>query len=325
MTFDSPSNFWFLFLIIPAFVTFLLRNKYVPALYGNLPSIFARCFGFLLILISFVCLVFGLSSPSITKISYPYKDLRLFFLLDVSKSMAYVEDIKPNRLSAAKNEIKNAYYNMNGSYYSSLILFSGAVNKDYCPLTPKKNTFLKLLSDANEYTVDVPGTDMEGAFSSLAMISEEYKINSGKNIVVLLSDGGKEDSFDIDRSKILNVINDLKNKGFVFYVVGIGDVKPAPLVRRVNGKFISYYPEKNKILTTVLDEDILKLIAHAGGGKYRRFDHPGILSNFLVDVTDSYKELDYSAPYTEMKSIKHYFYGISCFLFAVLMLINRRF
>src|SRR4029077_15774076 len=106
MYFESCYNLWFLIFIIPAFWLFLARKQL--KLYGNLPTVKARYLGFSLFILSLVLLVFGLADPYIIKTNYPYKDLRLFFLLDISKSMAYAEDIKPNRLKAAKDEIKNA-------------------------------------------------------------------------------------------------------------------------------------------------------------------------------------------------------------------------
>jgi Ca-activated chloride channel family protein len=239
--------------------------------------------------------------------------------------MAFCEDIKPNRLDAAKAEIEKAYTSLHGVYQSSLIPFSGASHIAYCPLTTKKNTFLSLLRDLDYKTVDVPGTDINSAFSVLSHVAEERGINSGKNIVFMLSDGGKEDAAGVNMDELNSVIKSMLPKGFIFNTIGIGGISPSPLVKRTDGKFAGYYTDANRvIMKSAMDESILKTIARNGRGQYHGFRQTGDLERQIKEIADSYLEYDYDKPYQEIIPIQHWFYGTACLLLVGLLLSQNK-
>jgi len=114
MEFDNPSYLWLILIIAPVVLLFLnsvrLFRKFAGAMpqefftYSSFPSWIRRglCHGTYVSLLTF--LVLGLAEPYImvNAKDKEYKDIRLIFVLDVSRSMVYAEDIPPNRLAAMK-------------------------------------------------------------------------------------------------------------------------------------------------------------------------------------------------------------------------------
>ena len=109
MKFENPNYFWLCLLIIPIVVVFarcvLLFNKFTYSnAYSNIPSWKRRYLSYFLQVLSLLVLILGLTDPYIlhkTK-QKEYKDIRLIFVVDVSRSMVYAEDILPNRLASTK-------------------------------------------------------------------------------------------------------------------------------------------------------------------------------------------------------------------------------
>jgi hypothetical protein len=269
--------------------------------------------------------IIGLAGPYREVVKYAYKDIRFFFLLDVSKSMQMCEDIRPNRLVAAKQEIEKSYIELPGVAATSLIPFSGAANIGYCPLTTKKSTFLTLLREVDYKVVDIPGTSVESAFSALHQIANNRKITSGKNIVVVLSDGGLEEGLTIDRDEIKRHISELKKFGFVFSSIGLGSDN-CKLTKRIDNVFEGYYVDgKGNMLRSSLDESVLKFIAAIGNGSYVRYSSSGDMSRQITNIANQFLELDLTKPYNEVVSLDHWFYGASCLLLVgyVLMQVKK--
>jgi Ca-activated chloride channel family protein len=132
------------------------------------------------------------------------------------------------------------------------------------------------------------GTNIAAAIEAFNnIIVKEYKLDqSGVNLVILLSDGGKEEALATDRIKLLNIVKNLGSKNFKFFTVGVGGKEAAPLIERDNkGNFINYVKDDlGKAAYSKLDEEILEGVAKAGKGRYFNFQVKDELVGFLDGV-----------------------------------------
>ncbi len=327
----NPLAFWLL-LTIPIilyvitiswkiFDQFLKSNASNNYLYqSNIPSWQSRYVTTFVLLFSYALIIIALAQPCILKRSSEtvYKNVRLFFLLDVSLSMSFAEDIKPNRLAAAKKEIKQAVNELDGVYPMCLIPFAGVANSNYCPLTTSKSGFFDMLNEADFDVVEVNGTNVSSAFTVLNDIGKKYKY--GVNLCVLISDGGKEDGVNINFIELNKILTELKNSNFKIYTVGIGLSNPTPLISRINGEFLGYYKdEKGNTLYSSLDENTLKKI-----GQYARYEGNGELAGTIKDVITKNRIVDKQEVKYENVIISSWFYGLAAVLLFGYRFVNYK-
>jgi len=281
-------------------------------------------------LLALTFVIIGLSNPFLYVASKEdvYHDVRLIFLIDVSRSMAYGEDITPSRLKAAKREIREVYDSLDGNYEAAIIPFAGEPNIFYCPLTFSKSTFFEMLKELDETYAPTLGTDLIRVFDSFKshFVKNERIDKSGLNLIILLSDGGKSDNVALDRSKLLSIVKELSQKNFKVYAVGIGSNEPVSLILRdKNGAFIDYLRDGNgTLIKSELDEDILQKIAEHGNGKYVNFNADSKLSNFIKNIVlENRKSAGEVVEYDKLY-VYPFCYALSAILIFLAALYNRR-
>lgn len=333
MNFDNLSAFWLFLLLIPI-ICLIIRSMLINRSFKNnksyeffsfnskLPYTSFRIFVNILFLLVFSLVIIGLADPyvKILDSNIKYQNIRLFFLVDVSGSMIYAEDILPNRISAIKKELKEFYKSLDGEYEVSIIPFAGTPNPYYCPLTYKSNVILPLIDSLDNESAPAAGTDISAVVVSLRETILKEKLNkNGINLVILLSDGGREEFDANNKNSLFGSISKLTNNS-KFYVVGVGGDKATPLIRRAsNGGFVDYIKESDgKVSTSLIDEVGLKNIAQRGNGNYIRFDREGILAEFLNDAIRENRvpiqgELRYKAV-----GLRVYFFATAAFLLAAI-------
>jgi len=339
MSFDRPDFLWLL-LLLPVVVLlwywswsyfrkFETTKQYQSFLYrSRVPTWKERLVSAALKALVLSLVVLGLAQPytRMQTTEKKYKNVRLFFLVDVSLSMAYGEDVSPNRLVAAKTEIAEAYTRLDGSYEASIIPFAGDANPYYCPLTYSRNAFLSHLNSMDDGSAPSLGTDLIKAFEVFS--GDVYKNDNldrpGVNIIILLSDGGKDES--VNRSKLLGVVQKIAAKNFKVYTVGIGDNKPTPLILRDSkGNFQDYIrDEKKNIYYSDLDEEVLQQIAADGHGSYLRYSKKGELYPFIGDVIKANSVVDTEQQVVKKMPLESYCFIVASGLFLVTGLMSRR-
>lgn len=344
MGFDKPYFFWLLLLLPIAamlwywtwgyFRKFETTKQYQSFLYrSNVPTWRQRFLSVVLKLLVLSLVVLGLTQPftHFQTAEKKYKNVRLFFLVDVSLSMAYGEDVLPNRLAAAKKEIAEAYNNLDGSYEASIIPFAGDANPYYCPLTYSRNAFLSHLREMSDDSAPSLGTDLTKVFQ--VFTSDVYKKDKldlpGINIIILLSDGGKDDSSTIDRGKLFGAVRKIAAKNFKVYTVGIGNKEPTPLILRDSqGNFEDYIRSGlngvGRVYYSELDEEILKQIASDGHGSYLRYGKHGELYPFIKDVIKANSVVDTEQQVVSKVPLESYCFIVAAGLFLATGLMSKR-
>lgn len=343
MHFSQPESFWLLiiplFLLAPVIFSLRIFQNFLKSplvknflFKSSLPDLKRRFAGIILFLLSLSAVICGLAKPYyLAPVSEKtYHNIRIFFCLDVSLSMSYAEDIKPNRLTAAKKEIADFYKSLDGVYEVGLIPFAGEANVFYCPLSFSKDGFLVMLEEVGEDSVISQGTDLVNALDGLNFIvKKEDKKNwsDGINLAIVLSDGGQEEGFAIDQIKLQENIKSLKDKNFGIYTIGIGKTEPTPLIQRDwAGNFVKFLADAKtkKIYHSQLDEAILRKIAELGNGQYFLFDKEGCLKDGLGKIILANRVLKEEHIKYQEKSLAHWFFALAVVLLYSGSLMNKK-
>jgi hypothetical protein len=294
--------------------------------YSSFPSLIRRglCYGIYIILLA--CLIVGLAEPyvMVDAKDKEYKDIRLIFVLDVSRSMIYAEDIPPNRLTAMKQQVKDFYLKLDGLYECSILPFAGDANPYFCPLTKSRSSFVTMLDELDWRSSPSLGTDLNKAMESVrdVYVKQDKIDKSGFNIIILISDGGKEEAIATNRVKLLQVSRELASKNFKIYTIGVGGDKPCPLVfRDAKGSFTGYVTENGRIATSQLDGEILRQLADIGHGKYYNLNASAALASDLKEIVAENQALITERIRPEKLPLQGYLFSVTvCLLFGCLLL-----
>lgn len=266
--FKNPEYFWLL-LIIPVFVGLFLFAKYLKTKQlkklGDLTLIqklspdyskYRILLKFISLLAVVVLLIIAAARPQTgSKIRVETKSREIIIALDVSNSML-AEDIKPNRLTRAKQMIAKIFEN-NQTERIGLIVFAGDAFVQI-PITSSYTSVDVFLSSINTETVPVQGTNISKAIEMAEAMFD--KTSDSEKYILILTDGENHEQKAIDIAKKTH------KTGITISTVGIGKQNAVPIPNLHTG---DYKKDKNgKVVLTKLNKVILTQIANAGGGKY---------------------------------------------------------
>ena len=144
----------------------------------------------------------------------PQRGLEVVFALDVSRSML-AQDAKPNRLTRAKQQIKDMLAEMAGDRVG-LVVFAGEASQAV-PLTNHYHDFQQKLDSVGPESVSVGGSQLGVAINAA---SEAFlsKTNDHKTMV-LFTDGEDQESKPVELAKRLHA-----ETGLRIFTVGLGDM-----------------------------------------------------------------------------------------------------
>jgi len=181
----------------------------------------------------------------------------VMFVLDCSRSML-ATDVEPDRLDRAKYAILDFIQRYSHGRVG-LVAFAGSAFTE-CPLTFDYNAFDETLQAMDDKTIPDPGTDIGQALDEAYHAMDK---NDRRKLIVLLTDGE-----DLEKTGVAEA-KSLATNGVVVFTIGVGT--PA-------GKEIQYVNSagqkewvrdaQGKIVRSRLDENTLREIAEATGGRY---------------------------------------------------------
>lgn len=338
MHFDRPFAFWLFVLLLPilgslvwAIRAFIKLNE-VPDIndflvYSNIPTWRRRIFVYVAYFVAIAACMVAFAEPYIyvSAKDREYSEIRIIFVVDVSRSMFYAEDVPPNRLEATRKQIREFYTSLDGIYECSILPFAGDVNPYFCPFTRTKLSFFGALDELDWRSAPTLGTDLTKAIEAIQdiYIKKDKIDKSGLNIVILLSDGGREEALATNRIKLLQMTRELSSKNFKIYTVGVGSDKATPLiVRDSKGSFVRFITDSNnQISTSQLDEEILKQIADNGNGAYYSLNSSTALAYDLDKVIKENRKLVSEKTKLEKFQLQPYLFSVTvCFLILCLLL-----
>lgn len=174
--------------------------------------------------------------------------------LDISGSML-AEDLKPNRLEAAKNVIRN-FIKERTSDRIGLVIFSRDAFTQ-CPLTIDYNVLTNLLNQVKTGMIE-DGTAIGNAIADGVNRLRNSKAKS--KVIILLTDG-MNNAGEVDP---LSAAQIAKTFGIRIYTVGVGTRGEAPYPVQTP------FGTRTQMVPVNIDEGMLQKIAAETGGQYFR-------------------------------------------------------
>ncbi len=273
MFFADSAYLLLLPLIIPAIVWYILRGRKKEAtmrvsdasMYKNMPKSYKYYLlhlPFVLRIISFIMLILILARPQITDNwkNTEIEGIDIMLCLDVSTSML-AEDLKPNRLEAAKM-IASEFINGRPNDNIGLVIFAGE-SFTQCPLTVDHRVLLNLFhsvsSDIAARGVIEDGTAIGMGISNAVSRLKESKAKS--KVIILLTDGSNNRG-EISPATAADIA---RSFGIRIYTVGIGTNGTAPYPVQTYAGTTQYVN-----VPVEIDEEVLRQIANTSNGQYYR-------------------------------------------------------
>ncbi|MDA1191033.1 MAG: VWA domain-containing protein [Candidatus Poribacteria bacterium] len=271
MRFDAPIAF-FILLLIPLYLWLDRRlSRRAPAVRFPTVALLPKARGTAryavlarraLRSLAFGLIAFGLAHPSIPQSgrTTTIEGIDICLALDISRSMR-AEDFPPNRLEAAKETLRD-FVKARRNDRIALVAFAGDAFLQ-CPLTLDHEALDRLIRAA-----DFSLTNTEGTAIGDALVKSTARLKDStaqSRIVVLLTDG-ESNRGEVDPESATEIAATL---GIRVYTVGVGGERgaPIPIDDPVYGKIYVTNPDGTPLLTQ-LDEESLRVIADATGGRY---------------------------------------------------------
>lgn len=244
------------------------------AIFANFPKsyrIYLQDVPFYLVLIGLAGIIIALARPqsSSTRKEVETEGIDIVVAIDVSTSML-AEDVKPNRIEAAKETAKE-FIKRRPNDRIGLVIFSGE-SYTQCPVTIDHSVLLKLI-DKIKAGMIIDGTAIGMGLATSISRLKDSKAKS--KVIILLTDG-------INNTGIISpkTATDIAiTFGIKVYTIGLGTKGMAPYpVQTPFGTQYQYVDVK-------IDDQLLTYIAQATGGKYFRATN-------RKSLEDIYNEID---------------------------------
>ncbi|MCI7310525.1 MAG: VWA domain-containing protein [Prevotella sp.] len=286
MEFANKEYFLLLLLIIPYILWYFLQKKrgeptlkmsdtypyeYTPKSWRirmiHLPMLL-RC-------LTFALVVFILARPQ-TQTSWGNKTVEgidIMLAMDVSTSML-AEDLKPNRLEAAK-DVAAEFISDRPDDNIGLTIFAGEAFTQ-CPMTTDHKSLLNLLMNVRT-DMAARGLIQDGTAVGMGLANAVSRLKDSKaksKVVILLTDG----SNNMGDLSPMTSANIAKSLGIRVYTIGVGTNKVAPYPMMVAGG-VQYVNIPVEIDTKVLSD-----IAAATQGNFYRATNNKELKQIYSDI-----------------------------------------
>ena len=188
------------------------------------------------------------------------KGVDLVIVLDTSKSMD-ANDVTPSRLSKAKLELNKLIKTLNGDRVA-IIVFAGSSHL-YLPLTTDYEAALLFLNEIETDMIPNQGTSLSSALNTaLTAFTEELE---KFKVVLLVTDGEDHEGEAIDVAKRATMA------GMIINTVAVGSDEGGLIPTESSNKY--KLDKKGRLVTSKVDQAILKDIAKAGNGSFYWFSN----------------------------------------------------
>ena len=208
------------------------------------------------------------------------KGVDLVIALDTSTSMD-AEDVKPSRLAKAKFELGQLIRKLKGDRVA-IIVFAGTSHL-YLPLTTDYEAAMLFLNEIDTDMIPTQGTAMSAAIKTAmsAFMEEKDKFK----VMLLVTDGEDHEGETVELAE------QAARTGLQINTVGVGSAKGSliPVKNRKNKAQEYKRDKKGKLVTSIVNEVILKDVAAAGNGTYFWFSNT---RDTHLDIIESIENME---------------------------------
>lgn len=229
-------------------VPWLVRNTSLASSVRHIPFIF-RIIALSLIV---VAIARPRSSEVIEKIDAEGIDIVL--AMDVSTSML-ARDFTPDRISASK-DIAIEFIAQRPTDRMGIVVFAGE-SYTQCPLTTDRSALINMMKEVETGLIDDGTAIGNGLATSIARMKDS---DAKSRVVILLTDG-VNNSGEMSPQMAVEIA---RTYGVRVYTIGVGREGMAPY------PVMTPWGVEVRNLEVEIDEDLLKEIADATGGRYFR-------------------------------------------------------
>jgi len=319
MILANPYYLYLLLLIVPAVIWYVLkRKKRYPtlqvsnsfAIQGLKPSWKNRLehVPFVLRMLAFTLIVVVLARPQSTNSwsNVSTEGIDIVVALDISSSML-AEDLKPNRLEAAKR-VASSFINSRPNDNIGLVVFSSE-SFTQCPLTTDHAVLLNLFGGIQSGMID------DGTAIGLGLANSVNRIKDSKTkskVIILLTDGSNN-SGDIDPITAAGLA---KTFGIRVYTIGIGTKGKAPY------PFQTAYGVQYQNIDVVIDELPLRQIASITGGQYYRATDNSRLKSIYNEI-DKLEKTKMRVHEYSKKNEEYRIFGLAALILLLMEILLR--
>ncbi len=193
-------------------------------------------------------------------------------VLDLSTSMLD-RDLKPTRLARARFKIEDILAR-NEEGQTGLVVFAGDAFT-VTPLTRDVDTIRALLRSLEPGLMPVQGSRVDLGLARAGQLLRQAGLARGQ--ILLLADGVADD-------RAIDVARKLHRQGYRISVLGVGTAQAEPLT---DTRGVLLRDSKGRLVVPGLQEDALRAVAEAGGGRYRRLGNGDADLTALLDSSAS--------------------------------------
>lgn len=236
--------------------------------------------------------------------------------LDTSLSML-AEDMKPNRLERAKQEIIDLIKGLRGDRVG-LVAFAGDAFA-LCPLTVDYDAALMFVRSVDVDAVPEPGTAIGKAIEKSVALFEN---SEGRDkAIILVTDGESHEGDPVEQAHIAG------DEGIKIYAIGIGNPAGELIPMRGTGGGVEGYKKDNRgeTVLTRLDEATLQKVASASHGQYLPATRQGLELKVLYNEISGMNKTKIEGEFVERAKDRFpIFIALSfCFLLLDVLVIAR--
>ncbi len=273
---------------------------------------------FILLLIAFILLIIAFANPQIgSKIDKAErKGIDLMIALDISNSML-AEDIKPNRLSRAKQALSKLIEKLENDRIGIVIFAGGAYTQ--LPIT-NDYAAAKMFVDAIETDmINEQGTAIGKAIKT-ASEAFNLKDKEKNKAIIVISDGENHEDDAVEQAKIAN------EEGIMVNTIGMGLPDGTPIPIYSNGGVVGFKKDREgNTVVTKINTEMLQQIAEAGGGEFVGANNT---NSGIQQIFENLKKLEQkkydTKVYSDYEDRFQYFTGIAVLLMIIDLLIKPR-
>lgn len=282
MIFANPTYLYLLLLLIPLIGWYIYKlhksqaslqvssSEAFEAPNASSWKVYLRHLPFVLRMLAIALLIVILARPQSTDSwqNTSTEGIDIMLAMDISSSML-AEDLKPNRLEAAK-DVAASFINGRPNDNIGLVVFSGE-SFTQCPLTADHTVLLNLFKDINSGIIQDGTAIGVGLANAVSRIKDSQAISK---VIILLTDG----SNNMGEIAPVTAADIARTFGIRVYTIGVGTEGMAPY------PFQTPFGIQYQNTPVEIDENTLKQIASITGGQYFRATDNSSLKEIYTEI-----------------------------------------